>query len=628
MSVDFVDLLYRSLPGLYRDKDEAGELRRFLQIMAQPLAEIDASIAQLYEDLFIEHCREEFIPLIGDLVGVKVDPTLPARTQRSEVQDALRYYRTKGLQLPLERFAESITGWRATLVDFSQVVAQVPYVESMNPVVRQRDLPVGEHPMGSGNFFFREDRALQPLFDGITVRPITRAALAGHEAEYAGVEARFTIEQRGVDLFTGTDAHYTAVAADLTDFANPKTPGGEALTIAANQVAVDPVLGRFWIVTPLPLAGNLRVTYSELVPASIRTQAFHIGDPSCMPRLGRPDDLAPYSLDLRSPRYVTEKIGQKHFDNHGLFFTPGHVIANQRPNVLPPQSESGNFSFDNRPLAVADTQGVQLQLLDAYDGSPITRRKLENHEGEFCGTPRGFTIRIKGMSVTDPAFQPKVRVLAADLRDFGAPRNAAGAALALAATDIAVDPQLGRFRLDLAALGAKAEEVRVDYLLGPLNRAQDATPEPLAPAAFAVSSGGGITPLRDRFDGTPVSVAIRLGRGLEEYHGNARGWSIYRNGTDVSATLPGELRDLADAAAAPVTPGRIAIDPDRGRFKFPAGFLTSGDHIMVDYSFEDPVERDRVYQSVAQRLPRALPAGIVPVIVDTRRIPVDPAMVN
>jgi hypothetical protein len=372
----------------------------------------------------------------------------------------------------------------------------------------------------------------------------------------------------------------------------------------------------------------LRVTYSELLPASIRTQAFHIGDPARMPRLGRPDDAAPYSLDLRAPRYVTDKIGQKHFDNHGLFFTPGRVIANQPPNVLPPQTESGRFTFDNRPLAIADTQGVPLQLLDAYDGSPITRRKLEKQPNEFCGTPRGFTIRVKGVSVTDPAFQPKVRVLAANLADFGAPRNPAGAALALAATDIAIDPQLGRFRLNLAALGAKAEEVRVDYLLGQANRAQGTTPEPLAPAAFAFSRGGATTTLRDRFDGTPVSAAMRLGKALAEYHGNARGWTIYRNGTDVSATLPGEVRDLGDPAAAPVTPGRIAVDPDRGRFKFAAGFLASGDRITVDYSFEDPVERDRVYQSVAQRLPRAVPAGIVPVIVDTRRVPVDPAKVN
>src|SRR4030095_8308046 len=140
--------------------------------------------------------------------------------------------------------------------------------------------------------------------------------------------------------------------------------------------------------------GNLRVTYSELVPSSTRSQAFHIGDPGRMAQLGRPDDPAPYSLDLRAPRRASERIGQKHFDNLGVFFMPGRVIANRRPNVLPPHSESGRFSFDNRPIAVGDVQGIALQLFDAYTGAPITRRVLAGHEADFCGTGRGFPIRL------------------------------------------------------------------------------------------------------------------------------------------------------------------------------------------------------------------------------------------
>ena len=475
MSVDFPEVLYHTLPGLYRDKDAAGELRRFLEILSEPLAMLHASITQLQDDYAIERCREELIPLIGMLVGVSVDPTQPPRVQRSEVQEAIPFYRSKGLRSSLERYAETLTAWRATLVDFSDVVAQVPYVESLNPVVTRRDKPVGEEAPASGHLHFRADRALQPLFDAVTGRPISRAALLGHEAEYAGVQGRFTIEERGVDLFTRAAAPYAAVAADLTDFSNPRTPGGAPLVVAANQVAVDPVLGRFSMVGPLPVTGNLRVTYSELVPASIRSQAFQIGDPGRMSQLGRPDDPAPYSLDLRAPRRASERIGQKHFDNLGLFFMPGRVIANRCPNVLPPQSESGRFSFDNRPIALVDTQGIALQLLDAYTGAPITRRLLAGREADFCGTVRGFTIRIRGTSITDPAFAPAVRVRAANLTDFGAPTDANGAPLVLAPTDIAVDPQLGRFRLDLAALDARAEDVRVDYLLGPATRVHRAS---------------------------------------------------------------------------------------------------------------------------------------------------------
>src|SRR4030095_2140784 len=138
--------------------------------------------------------------------------------------------------------------------------------------------------------------------------------------------------------------------------------------------------------------GNVPVTYSELVPASIRSQAFHIGEPARMAQLGRPADPTLSSLDLRAPRGASERIGQKHFDNLGLFFMPGRVIANRRPNVLPLQSESGRFSFDNRPIAMADAQGISLQLLDAYTGAPITRRLFAGSDADFCVTAAGFQL--------------------------------------------------------------------------------------------------------------------------------------------------------------------------------------------------------------------------------------------
>ena len=136
-----------------------------------------------------------------------------------------------------------------------------------------------------------------------------------------------------------------------------------------------------------------------------------------------------------------------------------------------------------------------------------------------------------------------------------------------------------------------------------------------------------MTPLLDAFDGVPLSVALRLGKSLAEYDGTLRGWTIYRNGAASTAALTAILRNLEDPLP-PVPAGRIGIDPQRGRFKFPAGFLAPGDRITVDYAFEDVPERDRVYQNVAQRLPRALPAGIVAVLVDTRREQIDPAKVN
>jgi hypothetical protein len=484
-----------------------------------------------------------------------------------------------------------------------------------------------ELPPGSGNCFFGGDaQRLQPLFDALTGRPITRQALAGHEAEYAGAEGRFTLEERGVDLFRPPPGvtPLVARAADLTDFATPRKVDGTPLVLVAGQVAVDPVLGRFKFPSPVPTAGNLRVTYHALTPASIATQAFHVGDPSRMKKLGRADDPAPYTLDIRAPRNVSERIGQQHFDNHGYFVTPCRVLANQRPNVVPAGSTSGRFTFDNRPLVLGDVTGVALQLLDGLDGTPLTRAKLATLGTRYVSQPWGFTVRIAGVDITDAAFQPAVRVVAANLADFNQPKDVKGVNLVLAPTDVAVDPQLGRFVLNPSALGIQPEDVRVDYLLGASTRVESVPARVLdAPrAVFAFAATDTPVPLRDAFDGTSIEVALRLGRTPGEYHLTPRGWQLFRNGTALG--LPVELKDLEDFAT-PVTAGRVAVDVRRGRFKLPTGFLAVGDRISVSYAYEDTEAQARVFASLAQRLPAALPAGVVPVIVDTRSIPVQPA---
>ena len=628
MTTELGDLLYRYLPGLYRDKDVHGELRRFLEIAAGPLAELEDSIGQLHEDLFVSTCQRTLIPLIGGLVGADVDSGLPARAQRAQVQEAVRFSRSKGVRQPLLALAERLAGWRVELVDFSERVAQVPLLDTLNPVIVLRDQPVTEEPPGSGNSFFRADRATKPIFDAVGGRPITRQALDGHEAAYAGVEGRFTITERGADLFAG--GAFMAVAADLTDFAAPRTPSGAPLPVGTGQIAVDPALGRFRIADPRPLAGNLRVTFHDLQPESIRPQTFAVGDPAVMVRLGRSDDPVPSTLDLRAPRRVTDRTGRGHFDNHGFFCTPAEVAADRRPNELPAGSHSGRFTFDDRPLAPGDTAGVSLQLLDGIDGSPLTRSKLHGHEQAFCGTPRGFSIRVGGLDVTDPGRRPALRVLAASLASFDDPRDPDGAALALGPTDVAVDPELGRFLLDMTALAAAAEQVRVHYLLALATRVEEATAARLSeaiPEVLSFSADGGPVRLLDGLDGTPIPVAVRLGRPLDGYHGTARGWVVRRNEVDVGVELAAELTDL-ETLETPVPAGTLAVDADRGRLKFPPAFLTPDDRVTVSFSFEDPAELAQRFDSLAQRLPRVLPAGVVPVIIDTRPRPVDPATMS
>ena len=463
---DFAELLYRSLPGLYRDKDAASELQRFLKIAALPLEEIERSIGELYLDFYLNTCRDAFVPLIGSLLGIEPDPRLPAKAQRMEAANALLSYQNKGLAEPLETAARQLTSFAVTTMDFSRRVTRTPFVQDASPLVARRNQPVAEDPAGSGFFFFRADQALLQLFDASRGRAISRTVLEGAEAQFAGVDGRFSIKEGGTDVFTRPGTRYTAVSADLSDFASPKTSTGTPLAQTASQIAVDPALGRFCITAPIPLRAGLTCEYQELVPESLARETFDIRNPLPITRLGLADDPAPYTFDLRSPSQPSDRIGRMHFDNYGFFFTPGRIIAGGRPALLG-EGPPAVFSFDGRPLSPGDTEGTPLQLQDGLDGTPLTRAKLAGREAKYCGSSRGFAIRVRGVNLLDPDFDIEVHVAAADLSDPAAPKDSSGAPLSLAADDVAVDPQLGRFVLDVAALGASADQLRVDYLLGP-----------------------------------------------------------------------------------------------------------------------------------------------------------------
>ena len=71
MSVQDPDRLYALLPVVHRmrDADRGYPLRALLRVIAEQVNVVDADIAQLYDNWFIETCQEWVVPYIGDLVG-------------------------------------------------------------------------------------------------------------------------------------------------------------------------------------------------------------------------------------------------------------------------------------------------------------------------------------------------------------------------------------------------------------------------------------------------------------------------------------------------------------------------------------------------------------------------------
>src|SRR6516162_8103995 len=151
------DGLYRLLPAIYRERDaERGyQLQALLSILAEQGSAVDADIAQLYENLFIETCQDWVVPYIGDLVnnralydagritqpdtaralfsdlaGPNLLPPLSIRA-RADVANTIYYRQRKATPAMLEELARDVTGWPAHVVEFFQLLGWTQFLEHL-----------------------------------------------------------------------------------------------------------------------------------------------------------------------------------------------------------------------------------------------------------------------------------------------------------------------------------------------------------------------------------------------------------------------------------------------------------------------------------------------------------------
>jgi hypothetical protein len=146
-----LEALYALLPAIYRKRDsEQGKvvvesepdsqtggdggpqdertyepLKALLSVIAQQVAVLEEDTAQLYDDQFIETCRDWVVPYIGDLVGARDLHTVIGTvfSQRAQVANTLAYRRRKGTAAVLEQLARDVTGWDSRAVEFFKVLA-------------------------------------------------------------------------------------------------------------------------------------------------------------------------------------------------------------------------------------------------------------------------------------------------------------------------------------------------------------------------------------------------------------------------------------------------------------------------------------------------------------------------
>ncbi|UQX88119.1 hypothetical protein M6D93_17760 [Jatrophihabitans telluris] len=135
------DGLLHLLPRLYqrRDVEAGGALQALLEVVAEQVEIVDADIAQLYDDWFIETCQPWVIPYLGELIGYR---SLPGSEQalaspsaeaallanvvapRRDVANTVRNRRRRATLAVLEDLAADVARWPARSVEFLRLLEE------------------------------------------------------------------------------------------------------------------------------------------------------------------------------------------------------------------------------------------------------------------------------------------------------------------------------------------------------------------------------------------------------------------------------------------------------------------------------------------------------------------------
>lgn len=125
------DRLYDLLPAVHRSLDEgAGHpLRDLLRVVAEQVDVLEADLARLYDNWFIETAEDWVVPYLGELVGYRpaAGPDRPsqasrARLPRQEVAHLVGSLRRKGTPGLLEELGRDVAGWPARVVEYARLL--------------------------------------------------------------------------------------------------------------------------------------------------------------------------------------------------------------------------------------------------------------------------------------------------------------------------------------------------------------------------------------------------------------------------------------------------------------------------------------------------------------------------
>ena len=141
----YEDLLYNLLPQLYRSRDTQEDLRKFVALFGHELARLRGNMDQLWKDFYIDSCQEWVIPYIADLVGTRILFNQGQRN-RADVKNTIHWRKEKGTLGGLEEIAAEISGWGALAAEMLQRLVWSQNLNCLRPSAIQA-LDLGDSPV-------------------------------------------------------------------------------------------------------------------------------------------------------------------------------------------------------------------------------------------------------------------------------------------------------------------------------------------------------------------------------------------------------------------------------------------------------------------------------------------------
>lgn len=240
----FLDLL----PLIYRTADQkaGGQLAALTRAMDAACSALEADIAALYEDWFVETCDPRLLPELARLTGWNGPPEAAA-DPRTLVADRLQFTGERGSADAVERWLHALTGWAAhaeTAGDMAKVRVRLSQrrLRSLHAVT-----PVLAPDGGEGAF------RLHPL--GLDAR-LWSSSSAWNDKAIDGA-ADVGVKRRGLD------GRWRALAVTLGDLSIWQADG-----CSSGEAIIDPWLGRLLIVADTVAPRDLLIdcTIADAVP--------------------------------------------------------------------------------------------------------------------------------------------------------------------------------------------------------------------------------------------------------------------------------------------------------------------------------------------------------------------------